>query len=78
MLCQFKDILGKVGEGVHSYRIFNLAIIDIIFTVITAYFISSIIPKFEFIYVLIILFVLGIVFHRIFCVKTTVDKFLFE
>jgi hypothetical protein len=40
MFCNYKDILGKSNEGVHSIRIFNLAIIDILFTIIAAYLIS--------------------------------------
>ena len=28
MFCEYKDIFGKVGEGVHSYRIFNIAIVN--------------------------------------------------
>ena len=33
----FKDIFGKVGEGLHSYRIFNIAIIDVLFTILGAF-----------------------------------------
>ena len=40
MLCQYKDIFGKVGEGVHSYRVLDFAIVDVIATVIGAYLIS--------------------------------------
>ncbi len=78
MLCQYKDIFGKVGEGVHSYRIFDVAIIDVIFTVIGAYVIHLFVPKYKFAHVLIFLFILAIVFHRIFCVRTTVNKLLFD
>jgi len=77
MLCKYKDIFGKVGEGVHSYRIFNIAIIDVILTVIGAFIINYFYPKYNFSSVLLILFILGIVLHRIFCVRTTIDKILF-
>ena len=76
MLCQYKDIFGKVGEGVHSYRVLDFAIVDVIATVIGAYLISRA-TKQNFIIVLISLFVLGIILHKLFCVRTTVDKLIF-
>jgi len=36
-LCKYKDILGKPGEGIHSIRLFNVAIMDVLFTIIGAY-----------------------------------------
>ena len=75
-LCKYKDILGKPGQGVHSYRLFNLAIIDVLMTVIGSYIISYYF-KLSFLYVTIFLFSLGIFLHRIFCVRTTIDKLLF-
>lgn len=77
MFCQYKDIFGKVGEGVHSYRFFNIAIVDVLLTIIGAYIINLFIPYFSFTYILVLLFILGIVLHRLFCVRTTVDKILF-
>jgi hypothetical protein len=74
MLCKYKDIFGKAGEGVHSYRIFNIAIIDVLSTVLVAYLFA---PKKYFYHVLIGLFILGIILHRLFCVRTTIDKLLF-
>lgn len=77
MLCEYKNLFGKVGEGVHSYRIFNIAIVDVLLTIIAAFIIHLIIPKYKFIYILAILFIIGILLHRLFCVRTTVDKLLF-
>jgi hypothetical protein len=77
MLCQYKNILGTVGQGVHSYRIFDLAIVDILFTIIGAYIIYLFIPRINYFIILISLFLLGIILHRIFCVRTTIDKYLF-
>jgi uncharacterized membrane protein (DUF373 family) len=76
-ICPYKYILGKPNEGVHSYRIFNIAIINVICTIIVGYFISKywILDIKE---VLIVLFLLGIIVHRLFCVETTIDKLLFE
>jgi len=78
MFCKYSGILGKVGAGLHSYRIANIAIIDVIFTIILAYVIHRIFPKYKFYKILIALFLLGIVLHRLFCVRTTIDKLLFN
>ena len=78
MLCKYKNILGKPDQGVHSYRIFNIAYIDVLFTIIGAYIIYLFIPKINYFVILISLFILGIILHRIFCVRTTIDKYLFR
>jgi hypothetical protein len=75
-LCKYKDILGKSNEGVHSYRIFNIAIVDVLLTILAAYFLS-IITKYKLVYTILFMFILGIISHRIFCVRTTIDKLLF-
>jgi hypothetical protein len=75
-LCKYKDILGVPGKGVHSYRIFNIAIVDVIMTIIGAFLISYFF-KLSFLYTTIFLFILGIILHHIFCVRTTIDKLLF-
>lgn len=77
MLCKYKDLLGKPDQGIHQYRIFNIAIVDVIFTIIGAFIISYLF-KTNFLVTLLILFLLGIILHRLFCVKTTIDKLLFE
>ena len=41
-LCKYKNILGEPGKGVHSYKIFNISIVDVILTLIVAYIISYI------------------------------------
>ena len=39
MLCKYKDALGKPKTGIHSYRIFNIAIADLIIaSLIISYF----------------------------------------
>ena len=74
--CPYKNMLGKLGEGVHSYRFANLAIVDVIMTIIAAFNISAVFAI-SFWKVLAVSFLLGIVLHRFFCVRTTVDKLLF-
>ena len=75
-LCKYKDALGKPDVGIHSYRIFNIAIADVIMTFIGAFLISYSL-NISFIWTSIFLFSLGIILHHIFCVKTTIDKILF-
>ena len=77
MLCKYKDVLGKPKQGLHKYRIFNIAIVDVLLTIAGAYLFYLFNPKFNFFVILLCLFFLGIVLHRLFCVRTTVDKLLF-
>jgi hypothetical protein len=77
MLCEYKDLLGVPGKGIHSYRIFNIAIVDVLLTILLAYSIKICMPQYNFFTILIILFLSGIFLHRLFCVKTTIDKLLF-
>ena len=75
-LCKYKNALGVPGKGIHSYRLFGVAIADVIMTIIGALLICFFF-KTKFVYTLVLLFVLGIVLHRLFCVRTTLDKILF-
>jgi len=77
MFCKYKNIFGEIGKGVHAYRVFNIAIVDVISTIIVAFIIYLFLPKYNFIHILLFLFLLGIVLHRLFCVRTTIDKLLF-
>jgi hypothetical protein len=76
-LCKYKSVFGEPGKGPHSYRIFNIAIVDVLFTILFAWLISLVFNTTTFIYNLIILFLLGIIMHRMFCVRTTIDKLIF-
>jgi hypothetical protein len=78
MTCKYKDILGKVGKGVHSYRVYNIAIVDVFFTLLLAFIIHLFIPNYSFVYILACLFILGIILHHLFCVRTTIDKLIFR
>ena len=75
-LCKYKDIFGKPSTGIHSYRIFNIAIIDFVATAIVAYMITLLF-KIQFVYSFLGLFLVGIFMHHLFCVRTTIDKLLF-
>jgi len=75
-LCKYKNALGEPNKGVHSYRFLGVAIFDVVATIVGAFFISRALNQ-RFDYVLIILFVLGIFLHYLFCVETTIGKLLF-
>jgi hypothetical protein len=76
-LCYYKDIFGAPNQGTHSYRIFNIAIVDLVFTIFGGYLISLFF-KINFIEITLVLLLLGIIFHRIFCVKTTINNLIFN
>ena len=73
-----KKLFGEPSKGVHSHRIFNIAYVDVIATFIGAYLLQKLFfPKTRYIKVLFYLFLSGIILHRLFDVRTTVDKLLF-
>jgi hypothetical protein len=75
-LCQYKHALGIPKQGIHSYRFFGVAIMDVLMTIAGAWILSYV-YKMSFIKTALFLFVLGIILHRLFCVRTTIDKLLF-
>lgn len=78
MFCKYKNVLGKVKEGIHSYRIYDIAIMDVLFTIVAAFICKILFSDINFFIILFVLFVLGVFTHRIFCVRTTIDKILFD
>lgn len=76
MACLYKNIFGEPNTGVHSYRLAGFAITDILITVVAA-LMSSWLLKTNFLLTLLIFFLTGIIFHRIFCVSTALDIMLF-
>ena len=75
-LCQYQDIFGKPGEGVHKYRLWNMPVVDVLATIIGAFILAKLFNM-SFLHTLIGLFVLGIFLHWLFCVKTPVTEALF-
>ncbi len=83
-LCKYAESVGgKPGEGLHKYRILNISIFDTVLTFVGAFIIYLLFNKLfktdinYFIY-LGMLFALGILVHRLLCVRTTIDKMLFK
>lgn len=54
VLCHYSEALGVPGQGIHSYRLADIAVVDVILTLIAAYGVG------------------------LFCVRTTVDKLIFD
>jgi hypothetical protein len=76
MLCKYKNIFGQINTGTHSYRLFNIAIVDtgltILLSIILSYaFDSSILIIF------LILMIVAILLHKLFCVETTITMWIF-
>lgn len=74
--CFYHDLLGLPGQGIHKYRLFDIAIVDTLVIVFLAAFIAWFF-EIPFWSIFLALIIIGIITHRIFCVRTTIDKFLF-
>jgi uncharacterized membrane protein len=75
-LCKYRDIFGKVGTGVHSLRLFNIAVVDTLLTLLGAYLISTYL-KSNLLLTFLILIIASLLIHRAFCVETTLTKMFF-
>jgi len=81
-LSRYRDIFGRPNTGVHSIRFMNLAVVDVLLTLLVAGLLTYVfVPRQQFgrmfIVVSITLFGLGIILHRLFDTRTTIDKYLF-
>lgn len=69
-------MFGREGEGVHALRFFNVAVIDVLgvalFGALIAWWL-----RVNVLLVCLVLFLIGIVAHRVFCVRTTWDRLIF-
>jgi hypothetical protein len=80
MLCKYRLIFGKEGEGVHSFRIFDIAVFDVLLTFVGGAILAYTTGKFtisSFFISTLFLFVIGIILHRLFCVNTSINKVIF-
>lgn len=85
-LCRYANLFGKPKEGVHKYRLFGIAIVDLGLTLLIALILCFIFSRkvckerfnvFLFISISLVLFLLGIIIHRLFCVNTAINVKLF-
>ena len=74
-LKEYKDILGKPKQGVHSYRILDVALTDYLMTIVGA-FIISYYTEIPVVITTIGLFNVGILLHIIFGVPTNTTRWL--
>ena len=74
-LCKYKNAAGKAGSKEYT-RIFTIRIIDLVSVIVGSYLLSYMLGT-SFLKTLVIIFVFGIIVHRMFCVRTAVDKMLF-
>jgi hypothetical protein len=76
-LCQYKDAFGKPGpHGLRKYRLFGIAVFDVSVTMFCVWILTWF-TKTNYWITLIGVFILGIFVHRLFCVRTAVDKMVF-
>ena len=75
-MCVFKDIFGKPNQGVHSYRLFGLAIFDALATIVLAFVITYVF-KINICISLVAMVLLGIIVHRCLCVNTALNIKIF-
>lgn len=79
MACQYRDSLGKVGEGIHSYRIFDIAIVDVVLTallsLVTQFFLSVVFKANVPLWLIFLVWlIIAEILHYLFCVETTFIK----
>jgi len=76
-LCKYKNIIGEPNTGLRKkYRIFDVAIVDTVVTLLAVYLISYF-SGYSFLYTLVITFIVMVISHRLFCVRSTTDRWLF-
>jgi hypothetical protein len=76
MLCEYRNALGKPGEGFHKDRLFGLAANDLIGTVILI-IVIAVLSGWNVIMVGMVVTVLTVIVHRVFCVNTELNKKIF-
>ena len=70
-----KHIFGKPGEGVHSHRFGNIAIVDYLTTIVIAMIISMFV-SIPLDIITVLLFILASFLHMLFGVETSSVKYL--
>jgi hypothetical protein len=72
----YRHILGVEKEGIHSIRVFDIAVVDLLLTILGAWALSKVF-RVSFWLMFIVLMIVGLILHRLFCVKTTMTKWVF-
>ena len=74
MECSYQNSLGVPGQGFHTH-LWGVAVGDVVATFIGAWLIARY-TGWNLLYTTLGLFILGIVLHHLFCVKTTLAKLI--
>ena len=72
---KFKHALGTAGKGVHRLRILDTALVDYLLTLMMA-FLSAYFLHIPLVLSTIVWFIMGVIFHMLFGVKTNTLKML--
>ena len=75
MSCPYANLFGEPNTGVHSIRVFGIAVVDTVLTVLAAYVIAKA-YKINFWYSFLGLFVLGEILHYVFGTNTAFLKMI--
>jgi ABC-type polysaccharide/polyol phosphate export permease len=70
MFCEYSDIFGKPNEGVHAERLFGMAKVDLVMTMVVV-IIISIVFGVSMLKTGLIVFTLAQMMHVLFCVNTS-------
>lgn len=76
MSCKYRHIFGVEKEGVHSLRLLNIAVVDMVLTIILA-FVLALYFRQSFLLIFVLLMVIATLLHWAFCVETTITKVVF-
>ena len=81
---KYSDVFGKPNEGAHKERFLGIASIDLFGTILISAIISALLYLWTkknameiFLGTFVILMLLAIISHRLFCVNTTINKLIF-
>jgi len=79
MLCKYKHIFGKERQGFHSVRLFDVAILDVLGTLLVAGILTLVLKKSWMFFGVtsVVLIIVGIILHRLFCVNTKLNTMIF-
>lgn len=76
-LCPYRNLFGISGKGIHSYRFYDVAVLDVGVTLLCAVLIAYLFSL-PYLWTILVVFILGVFIHRMFYVRTTVDKLFFS
>lgn len=72
-MCPFKNLFGAPRTGVHSLRLFDVAVVDVLLTVIAGILLARYM-KWNTLLTILLLIVISVPIHMMFCVETTLVK----